>query len=519
MKRRDFILRVAAAGGSTYAAMKALNLLGEPAVAVAGPFRLQPPRTGKTNVVILGAGLAGLAAAYELKKAGYRCTVLEARNRPGGRNWTVRGGDTIVETSGTVQRVSLAPGEYFNPGPARIPQHHITIDYCRELGVKLEAFVNLNYEQYYYNEGNVGGLAGRKVKARQAKADMRGYISELLAKAANQDALNAPLTALDKERLIAFLRTYGALDGNLNYTGGSRRGFDVARQGAGNNPGVAAPPFSLTDLLAAGFAGYESFEQGYDQQMMMFQPVGGMDAIGRALAKQVGESSIQYNAEVKEIRKTPNGVRILYGRPGSGEKRQITADYCICTIPLSVLRGIPADFAPDMKLAIESIAYAVTGKVALQFNRRFWEEDENIMGGITSTNIGQLATVWYPSYNFLGKRGTVVGYYNFGANAEALGALSPNDRIQRALDLGSRIHPQYRQHYETGCSIFWPQVPYNLGGWATYTTATRQQFYPRLNEPDGNIFLCGEHLSYQTGWMAGAFESARIVTQRINALT
>jgi monoamine oxidase len=89
--------------------------------------------------------------------------------------------------------------------------------------------------------------------------------------------------------------------------------------------------------------------------------------------------------------------------------------------------------------------------------------------------------------------------------------------VQRAIDLGRQIHLQYPAHFETGVSLYWPNIPYNLGGWATYTTQSRQQFYPRLNQPDGNIYLAGEHLSYLTGWMAGAFESARLVAQKINS--
>jgi monoamine oxidase len=513
VKRRDFIVQVAAAGGSTYAAMKALDLFGEenPAVAQGKNLQIRPGRGAR--VIILGAGLAGMTAAYELRKAGYRCTILEARSRSGGRCWTVRGGDQITETTGTVQTAQFAKGEYFNPGPARIPQHHITIDYCRELGVKLEIFSNLNYQQYYYNEGVPGGLAGRKVRARQAKADLRGYLAELLAKAANQGALEAPLSADDREKLVVFLRTYGGLDPDLFYRGSSRRGFDAEKQGAGDRPGKFESPYSLSALINLGFANYEAFEQGYDQQMLMFQPVGGLDQIAKALERKV-RSTIQFDAEVQEIRKTPNGVRIVYTQ--NGTVQQAIGDYCICTIPLTVLRKIPADFSPEMQAAIAGVEYAVTGKSALQFNRRFWEEDEQIMGGITSTNIG-LATIWYPSSNYLSRRGVVVGYYNFGAVAAEFGALQPGERVQRALALGSRIHPQYNNHFETGCSIYWPNVPYNLGGWATYTAQTRQQFYPRLNEPDDRIYLAGEHLSYLTGWMAGAFESARVVVQKIGA--
>lgn len=101
-------------------------------------------------MLVLGAGVAGLAAAYELEKAGYRCEVLEARDRPGGRSWTVRGGTSETDLDGNTQTARFAEGQYFNPGPARIAQHHTTLDYCRELGVAVEPFANVNADAYFF---------------------------------------------------------------------------------------------------------------------------------------------------------------------------------------------------------------------------------------------------------------------------------------------------------------------------------------------------------------------------------
>ena len=343
---------------------------------------------------------------------------------------------------------------------------------------------------------------------------MRGYISELLAKAISKDAVDAPLSVEDKEKMIEFLRTYGGLNPDLFYKGSSRRGYSTY-QGAGDAPGVVDDPYDLSALLELGFAGNEASEFGFNQQMTMFEPIGGIDAIAKAFEKQVGRL-ITYGAVVTEIRKTPDGVRILY-KDKSGNVKQETADYCICNIPLSVLKDIPSDFAPDMKEAIASVEYAVTGKSALQFNRRFWEDDEDIFGGITATN-QDITQIWYPSTGYLSQKGVVLGYYNFGAPAEKVGVLAPADRVALALEQGSKIHPQYNNHFENGFSIFWSTVPYSKGGWAEYTTDVRTTYYPRLNQPDGNIYLCGEHLSYLTGWMAGAFESARIVSTQITGL-
>ncbi|MBO1346766.1 MAG: flavin monoamine oxidase family protein [Hormoscilla sp. GUM202] len=502
MKRRDFIYLVGASAGSVYAAMTALDLLKQPATA-RSKFEIFGNSKGK-KIVILGAGIAGMAAAYELGKVGYDCTILEARERAGGRCWTVRQGTVETEISGERQVANFNAGLYFNPGPARIPQHHITLDYCQELGVPIEVFTNVNEAAYYYNEG-VGPLSNRPVRIREAKTDMRGYMTELLAKAIDQDALDLPLTTEDIEKMLEFLRREGNLSPDLFYKGSSRRGYRIL-PGAGLQPGEPYKPFDLKALIQSGFGNYFFFEYSINQQMLMFQPVGGMDRIAKAFENRVG-NLITYQAEVKEIRKTPRGVRVMY-TDKTGKRQQMTGDFCICTIPLSVLKNIPADFSPDMKAAINSVVYLSTGKIGLQFKRRFWEEDDGIMGGISRTN-QNITQIFYPSYGYLSSQGILVGYYNFGEAAVEMGNLSAAERQARALTEGGKIHPQYPQEFETGFSVAWHKIKYNLGGWATYTGDLRQQFYPRLNQPDGPIYLAGEHLSYYTGWMAGALESTR----------
>ena len=165
---------------------------------------------GRKSVAVLGGGIAGLTAAYELGKAGYTVTVLEARNRPGGRNWTVRGGTSETDLKGITETAKFTKGEYMNAGPGRIPQHHVTLDYCRELGVAIEPFVNQNADAYLYREGSTA-LSNTAVRHRAAKADVYGYVSELLAKATDQGSLDGYLTAADKESLISFLGSFGAI--------------------------------------------------------------------------------------------------------------------------------------------------------------------------------------------------------------------------------------------------------------------------------------------------------------------
>src|SRR5512132_3375187 len=142
LTRRTLLEQVGAVGGAG-ALLAAMNLLGLSAATPAAAANFSLPKTsgnGK-SVVVLGAGIAGLVAAYELQKAGYRVTVLEARNRVGGRAWTIRGGDRVEQIDRPLQRASFDPGLYFNAGAARIPStHRVILGYARQFGVKFETF-------------------------------------------------------------------------------------------------------------------------------------------------------------------------------------------------------------------------------------------------------------------------------------------------------------------------------------------------------------------------------------------
>src|SRR5450631_3646994 len=118
LTRRAFLERIAQVGGYS-AAFRAMQVLGLTPMAGASPLPSLAGDFGHgKSVVILGAGIAGLVSAYELCKAGFSCTILEARSRPGGRNWSVRNGTKVEFTDGTVQNCSWSDGGYLNAGPA-----------------------------------------------------------------------------------------------------------------------------------------------------------------------------------------------------------------------------------------------------------------------------------------------------------------------------------------------------------------------------------------------------------------
>lgn len=514
MTRRDFIQKVACASGSAYAALRALNL--QPP----SPTHTLPQRQGEGGgheVVILGAGVAGMSAAYELRKIGYACTVLEAKARPGGRCWTVRGGTTSTETDGTTQTAAFDDGLYINPGPARIPQHHTaTIDYCREFDIDLEVFNNDNESAYYYieNEDDDCALANRPVRAREVETDLRGYAAELLAKSINQDALDVPLSEEDAERMVDYLRREGGLSPDLFYNGSTRRGYTTP-PGAWDQPGEMAPPFDLDALIRCGFGDEYSDAYSFNQQPTMFQPVGGMDRIAYGFAERVNDM-VEYEAVVDGIYKEADGgVRVTY-QDADGAAQALNADYCICTIPLSVLQGIPNNLSEKKKQAIRGVFYAPAAKIGLQFSERFWETEEAIYGGVTRTNM-DITQIWYPCSDYFAKKGVLLGYYTFNGTAVKVSNRSPAERTALALRQGRKIHPQYDDYFENAFSIAWHRMPYQKGGWASYTDFARETFYPRLIEPDGPIYLAGEHTSYLPGWMAGAIESAHRVVDSIHS--
>lgn len=518
--RRRFLADVGRAGGAAvmYNLMEALGLFPGLAEAKAAD-RFVPLRHGGpgASVVILGGGIAGLTAAYELLKGGYSVTILEPRLRPGGRNWTARKGTQEAELDGPLQRCHFTPGQYMNMGPARLPQGHITIDYCRELGVKLEVFANANADGYYFNENTAstdyGPLASKPTRHRMAKADFYGYISELLAKCTNQGSLDTQLSANDKELLISFLRSFGALKGaspDPVYRGSSRRGYEIVPGAADESGRPFAPPPSLSEVLRSRFGQNFAFEFGWDKAMLMFQPVDGMDripyAFERAILKLGGR--IRYGCEVTAISNAPAGVKLTFTRQGRGGTHKAAADYCICTIPPMVLKNILNNFSPDVKSALAVAAPTASGKVGLEYKRRFWETDERILGGITHTNLS-VGTIWYPSYGYFSPRGVVIGAYNSGENADHFAGLAPEERIQEAIAQGVKVHgAPYRDELASGFSVAWKRIKYSEAAWVHWPGG-RGAAYALLNEPDGRVYFAGDHLSHEISWQAGAIYSAR----------
>ena len=494
--------------GASFAAMQMLGI-DSPGSAKAAGFALPPGSGAGKKVVVLGAGIAGLVAAFELRKAGYVVTVLEARGRVGGRAWTIRGSDRIEQIDRPLQRANFSDGQYFNAGPARLPSsHHLILSYAQRFGVPLEVFVNSNQSAGW-------DFAGHVEPQRRMINDMRGMIGELLAKAIDGKALD---TALSKEELAgfrAFLGAYSGLDDKGKYAASVSSGF-ADWPGGYDHPPRPVGTLGFSQLLpnrAVGFPYF--FEQIMDMQATMLQPVGGMDRIAKALFAAV-KPSVLLGVPVTAIRREGAGVRIEH------KGGVVRADYCVCTLPASILARIPSDFSPAKKAALKGVEYLKSAKVAFEAPR-FWERDDHIYGGLAWTDRLN-ENVIYPSHGFHAPRGVIVGAYvagwTHGNTPEAFVKLPIAEQIRISAGSIEALHPGKSRLLTSPVAINWGQVPYSEGVGAIgndFGEQKRGTAYDELCKPEGPITFAGEHLSYVGLWQEGsalsAHEALKVVQQ------
>lgn len=501
--RRRLLTQLGMAGGASavFLGMEAMGLAYTTPPGVED-FELPKGSGNGKSVVILGAGIAGLVAAYELRKAGYDVTVLEARDRAGGRVWTVRGGDRIVQTGRPDQIAMFDQGLYFNAGAARIPSaHRLILDYARRFHVPMEIMVNVNRSAGW-------DFGGKVIPERRYVNDMLGRISELLAKAIDQKALDQAMPKGELEMMRQFLQFYAGLDDKGRYDNLGASGFSVEPGGYSQAP-KPVPALSLKELMPTrAIALPYVFEAIYDMQAPMLQPVGGMDRIAEAIYAQV-KSSVRLNTSVTAIRRIGDRVRIEHG------KGVTEADYAVVTLPANLLERIPNDFSPAKKAALKGIQYLPSVKVAFE-SPRFWETDDYLYGGLAWTDRLN-ENVMYPSDNFHAAKGVLVAAYVAGwtnrDNPQKFAALSESERLRISRESIEALHPGKSRLLGKGVTVGWGNVPWSEGVGALWpggpgSTAARGQQYTELLKPEGPIVFAGEHLSYVGLWQEGSALSA-----------
>lgn len=506
MTRRRLLEMAAAAGGiaATVRVAAALELI--PGSGSPPPLQLAPA-VGQRKVIILGAGIAGLVCAFELQRAGYAVSILEASHRPGGRVFTVRHGDRIDEIGNAqVCQFDSAPHLYFNAGASRIPAVHSRIlAYCTELGIALETHVNANpaaWLQYdRFNEG-------RRVRQREFHADARGFIAELVARALPDALLDAPLAGIDRQQALEFVTQFGDLDNSRRYHGSLGRAGALGGGGL-YEPGIPKSHHEPGELLTADYWRSAMQFGESEAQSSVLQPVGGMDRIITAFADQL-PGRIEFDTQAIAIRTSDRGVEVTC-RNGS-DTRIVRGDYCLNSVPGQLLAGIDNNFSIEFQRQLAARPRGNLAKIAFQMRERFWER-EGIYGGIswTSQDIGQIQ---YPSHGFGLRKGIVIGgYFLQPGPQERFNQMTAAERIAAALQQGEKLHPGYGDQVENGVSVAWHRMNHMLGCTARDTNPETLRV---LRQAEGCHYLIGDQISAHAGWMEAAVLAAHDTLNRLS---
>ncbi len=502
-----------------------------------------PPDFGKGfSVAVIGAGPAGLCAAYELAKGGFAVTVFEATSRLGGRIVTVRPGDRYQErptetNPEPAEQVCEFEAErwvdgsmhvpYFNAGAGRIPHHHVVVtEYCRRLGVSLENYILASRANLIQHSGYNGG---KPIQFRELRHNIRGYISELLANVPDISTLD---TSIDPELLDGSLRKllqdFGQLDDSFLYPDPTpqRAGFAYP-PGAGVGPiasGKTRKRLDMKEILEHEVWKTNLFaDMRYYWQTSLLQPTGGMDQIATAFSRARVPGGSRVGKHIR-TEKAITGVKVTDKKVHlrtSGEP-DAEFDYCISTMSPQLLAKQlePRTDGKELIAALERIEYVPSVKVAWQASKRFWETDDRIFGGISWTN-HNISQIWYPSSGFFADKGVLTAAYNRGQPAEILGQKTHQQRLDVAIAGGKLLHGENIEKYidkGKGLSIAWQHMPYQNGGWADHQAEPDHKdhdAYVTINRHDPPLFLAGDYMSYMPGWLEGAFRSANLTVSTL----
>lgn len=464
----------------------------------------------RKDVLILGAGMAGLAAAYELAQRGHQVKIIEASERLGGRVWTRR----------------FDNRQYGELGAMRIPaSHDYTRHYINQFDLELRTFINTNLETFRDFEGvlckakdapeKIGNLFHLSNQDRNAiKGDdgldaiylqiMEIVLSNLEDAEKSQLFGHGPfsdkLTRLDTESLLQTLRKYADTADAVRLMGKATVLDDYWQR---------STLLFIREEIDEAFTGLEEIE-------------GGMDRLPHALANAplpdgtMLQEHIAFSQAVCSIEQGNEGVTVTFEQDGKLDR--ITSSYVLCTIPFSVLRRINMRGlrgSKSIRDAIQGLGYQSATKVLVNCQQRFWEL-EGIYGGASLLDSIARMT-FYPSDNEEKNQaisegpGVLLGSYTWGATARRLGALSQEERGKLVVNNIKQFHPHIKDYLDLDqpyASMAWDQYPYAAGAFSSSYPHDLQMFFPGASRPAGRLFFAGEHLSPYPTWIQGALWSA-----------
>ncbi len=496
--RREFLIRLSALGG------------GVTASSMFNALAAVPEASTRLEIVVVGAGLAGLCAAYELEKRGHRVTVLEADpRRIGGRTRTLRFGD----------------GLYGEVGAMRIPaRHEITRHYIREFGLPLRKFVMSNPQAYFFLRGERQRVAdvGKLDRLYALRDNERGKspddlwaasVGKAVAGLGKQERheLTSETLTSDRVRQLDQLSLLQVMEN----AGLSDEAIEFAAVTLGQETLL---PDAATEILREEFL--DVWTQGFDEI------VGGTDRLATSFAAKL-RAKPKLGCEVVRLTQQPERRRASAIYRERGVEKRVEGDFVLCTLPFPVLSRVVAqpEFSGPKARAIRELNYDSSTKVLVVCNRRFWELDDGIYGGGTNTDLPTGST-WYPSDNAEAKDprvsrgpGVMLASYSWGQAARRLASLPHPQRAAAVLQHLSRVHPQLREPgvVRETASWSWDNHPYSGGAFAWFLPGQHTALYRYVGAPEGRIHFAGEHASLAHTWIQGALDSALRAVQEMLA--
>lgn len=456
------------------------------------------------HIVIVGAGLAGLCAAYELERLGHSVVILEAdSSHIGGRVRTLRFDD----------------GLYGEAGAMRIPKNHlITRHYVNHFKLELRTFVQSNEDAFYFIRGQRVRLKEEELLKRLfcltqseqglSTGDMWDLgLVRVLKGLINQerddldsDILDTPLVrALDQRSLQQLLEVAGLSEEAIDYLT-SIWGLETSL------------PITATELLREEMKAVWS--EHFDEI------IGGTDLLPAAFASNL-KSQPRNGCEVVRLEQDlgKKKVAAIYRERGSKSLGREEGDFLLCTLPLPVLSRLEVwpPFTGQKNQAIRQINYDSSTKVLGIARRRFWEQDDGIFGGGSSTDLPTGFT-YYPSDNAKNRdpevsaaRSVMLASYTWGQPARRLATLPKEDVKSFIVRNLSNLHPQVAREdlIEDAVKWSWDTFKWSGGAFAWFLPGQHTALHKDLITPEGRIFLAGEHTSLTHTWMQGALESAQ----------